>query len=147
MLPPYGQIPQDVLVAGHPIRGSPITNSRAELIAATKAVERCLQILEKYPGAQVMLLTDAAYVLQVLEGGTVGFAHVPLQAGLCMLWHRCANRVTVKHVHAHKGHALNEITDRTAKEGLEHPTSHYFIRRLDYSCAYVPPTTSAGPHQ
>ena len=32
------------------------------------------------PGAQVMLLTDSAYVLQVLEGGTVGFAHVSLQA-------------------------------------------------------------------
>ena len=107
-------------------------------LAATKALEKCLQILEFFAPCQILLLTDSAYVLQVLEGGSVGFAHVSLQAGLVMLWHRCANKVVVRHVHAHKGHALNEIADRAAKEALEHPLSHYFMRRMDYTRAYMP---------
>ena len=144
-MPPYGQVPQDVIVRGYPFRGTPATNFRAELLAATKAVEKCLQILDKFPQSQVMLLTDSAYVLQVLEGGTVGFARVSLQAGLSMLWHRTASRVMLKHVHAHEGHPLNEIAARTAKEALHHPLSHYFVRTLDYSKAYVPQTASPGP--
>ena len=76
----------------------------------------------------------------------MGFAHVSLQAGLAMLWHKCAGKVVVRHVHAHKGHALNDIADRTAKEALAHPPSHYFVRRLDYTKAYVPARDAAGPH-
>ena len=76
-----------------------------------------------WPPLRRLLLTDPAYV-----------AHVSLQAGLTMLWHRCANRVMIRHVHAHKGHALNEIADRAAKD----PPSRYFVRRMDYSRAYVP---------
>ena len=64
------------MICGYPIAGSPVTNIRAELLAATKAIEKCLEILAVYPEAQIMLLTDSAHVLQVLEGGTVGFAHV-----------------------------------------------------------------------
>ena len=96
-----------------------------------------------------MLLTDSAYVLQVLEGGTVGFAHVSLQAGLCMLWHRCANRGTLKIPETRscpQKHAFNELSDMTPNYALDHPTSHYFVRRLDYSRAYIPPTGSQGPH-
>ena len=37
ILPPYGQVPQDVVVCGYPFRGTPATNVRAELLAATKA--------------------------------------------------------------------------------------------------------------
>ena len=62
-----------------------------------------------------------------------------------MLWHRCANKVLLKHVHAHKGHALNEIADRTAQEALDHPPGH-FVRRLDYSLAYIPRNGSPGPN-
>ena len=94
----------------------------------------CLQILEKFPGIPVMLLTDSAYVLQVLEGGGVGFAHVSLQAGLCMLWHRCSDRVILKHVKAHTGHALNETADSMAKSALD--------CRKDTRCDACLPTTN-----
>ncbi|CAE7836810.1 nmt [Symbiodinium sp. CCMP2592] len=145
LLPPYGEVPSDVVIAGYPISGGPSTNIKAELIAATKALEMALRILERFPGIPVLLQTDSAYVLQVLEGGTVGFAHVSLQAGLCMLWHRCRSRVRAMHVRAHKGHALNELADRTAKQALEFPAGHYFVRTLDASRAFVPPQNSALP--
>ncbi|CAE7653091.1 unnamed protein product [Symbiodinium sp. CCMP2592] len=145
IMPLYGEVPQDVVVCGYPFQGAPFTNIRAELLAAIKAVEECLQILDKFPGAAVILITDSAYVLQVLEGGAVGFAHVSLQAGLCMLWHKCRGRVRAKHVHSHKGHALNEIADKAAKEALDHPPSRNFVRRMDYSQAYMPRTDEPGP--
>ncbi|CAE6941294.1 BXL5 [Symbiodinium sp. CCMP2592] len=145
LIPPYGEVPRDVVVCGYPFQGAPVTNVRAELLAAIKAVEKCLQLLDSFPNIPVQLITDSAYVLQVLEGGTVGFAHVSLQAGLCMLWHRCRGRVHAKHVHSHKGHALNEIADKAAKEALDHPQTHYFMRRMDYSRAYLPLADSPGP--
>ena len=98
----------------------------------------CLQILEKFPGIPVMLLTDSAYVLQVLEGGGVGFAHVSLQAGLCMLWHRCSDRVILKHVKAHTGHALNETADSMAKSALDMPPNRFAVRTLDATRACLP---------
>ena len=138
ILPPYGSFPQDVVVFRQRGGGSPATNIRAELLAATKALEMCLQILEKFPGIPVMLLTDSAYVLQVLEGGGVGFAHVSLQAGLCMLWHRCSDRVILKHVKAHTGHALNETADSMAKSALDMPPNRFAVRTLDATRACLP---------
>ena len=138
VLPPYGEIPKDAIMCGFPVRGAPATNIRAELVGATKALEMCLQLMAKIPVGRIVLLTDSAYVLQVLEGGTVGFAHVSLQAGLCMLWHRCSDRVRIKHVKSHSGHALNELADQTAKAALTFPGSHFFMRTADYSKAFVP---------
>ena len=39
-MPPYGQVSQDVVVCGYPFQGVPATNIRAELLAATKALEK-----------------------------------------------------------------------------------------------------------
>ena len=138
VLPPYGEIPKDAILCGFPVRGAPATNIRAELVGATKALEMCLQLMTKVPEGRIVLLTDSAYVLQVLEGGTVGFAHVSLQAGLCMLWHKCSDRVRIKHVRSHSGHALNELADQAAKAALTFPGSHFFVRTADYNRAFVP---------
>ena len=75
---------QDVVVCGYPFQGVPATNIRAELLAATKALEKCLQILEFFAPCQILLLTDSAYVLQVLEGGRSG-----LHMCLCKLVLSC----------------------------------------------------------
>ncbi|CAE7902546.1 unnamed protein product, partial [Symbiodinium microadriaticum] len=70
VLPPYGEIPKDAILCGFPVRGAPATNIRAELVGATKALEMCLQLMTKVPEGRIVLLTDSAYVLQVLEGGS-----------------------------------------------------------------------------
>ena len=133
-------------MCGYPFQGVPATNIRAELLAATKALEKCLQILEFFAPCQILLLTDSAYVLQVLEGGRSG-----LHMCLCKLVLSCCGidvrtKWWLGTFMPTRGTALNEIADRAAKEALEHPLSHYFMRRMDYTRAYMPVRDAPGPH-
>ena len=147
ILAPYAEIESAIIAQGR-IDGY-CTNIRAEIVAACHAFTLIRQFRQHCPDIPITYMTDSEYVLQILDETIQPTCHVPDTNNLLSHWHKICATVQARPVRAHNNHALNELTDRAAKEAYHFTHFRRVIRRASYDKVYMlkdhqPPTPIPG---
>ena len=132
---PYADV-HSVIIAQGRIDGY-CTNIRAEIVAACNAIALIKQLRRHSPHIPIVFLTDSDYVLQILDESLCPTCHVPDTNNLLSLWQSVCSTVSAKHVKAHKGHALNELADKAAKEAYHFNHYRRVIRDVSFNKVYL----------
>ena len=131
VLPPYGRIPDDLVLFSLPIANR-CTNIRAELIAAARALQVCARLQQDFPGHAIELHCDSLHVLHVISDAIVTTANLAEVCQLKQNWKRVKDFVIPLHVRAHKGDPLNELADAAAKRAVNMPLGRMLVRSWDF---------------
>ena len=134
ILPPYGRIPEDLVLVSIPISGR-CTNIRAELVAATTGLSLAYRILRDAPGISIEFHSDSMHVLQVLADGIITTSNIAEVSQLRQAWARVEFSVVARHVRAHKGDPLNELADSAAKYAVKMRPRKQLYRSWDFTLA------------
>ena len=135
ILAPYAELGSAIVAQGR-VDGY-CTNIRAEIVAACQAFTLIKQFKYYCPLIPVIFLTDSEYVLQLLDETLQPTCHVPDTNNLTSIWQSLCTSVSAKHVKAHKGHALNELADRAAKEAYFFNHFRRVVRDVHYNRVYL----------
>ena len=135
VLPPYGTLPGDEVYCQQALPGR-CTNNRAEMHAATKALQMADVLLKHCPHVPVTLCIDSLLVLQILEGQAHTTIWAGELAGLLSQWTKVRGRVDLRHVRSHQGHPLNEAADRAAGAARDFPHHRVVYRNAQYSRSF-----------
>ena len=135
ILAPYAELQAAIIAQGR-IDGY-CTNIRAEIVAACQAFTLIKQFRSHCPHVPLLYLTDSEYVLQLLDETLQPTCHIPDTNNLLSLWHSICHSVVAKHVKAHKGHALNELADKAAKEAYHFNHFRRVIRDVSHQRVYL----------
>ena len=135
ILAPYAELASAVVGQGR-IDGD-WTNIRAEIVAACQALVLIKHFKHYCPRMPTIFLTDSEYVLQILDETLQPTCHTPDTNNITSLWHSLCTTVTAKHVKAHKGHALNELADKAAKEAYYFNHFRRVLRDINYNKVYL----------
>ena len=132
ILPPYGRVPEDLVLISVPIPDR-CTNIRAELIAAAQALKVCARLRQDFPVHSLELHCDSLHVLHVLSDSIITTANLAEVCQLRQMWSGVREFVTPVHVRAHKGDPLNELADASAKRATTMPAGRVLLRGWDYT--------------
>ena len=131
MLPPYGRIPDDLVLISVPVADRCTNIIRAELIAATQALQVCARLRQDFPGHSVELHCDSLHVLHILSDSIITTANLAEVCQLRQRWEQVREFVVPIHVRAHQGDPLNELADASAKRATTMPVSRTLLRGWD----------------
>ena len=130
ILAPYAELSSAIIAQGR-VDGY-CTNIRAEIVAACQAFTLIKQFKYYCPHIPVIF-----FVLQLLDETLQPTCHVPDTNNLTSLWQSLCTSVSAKHVKAHKGHALNELADRAAKEAYFCSHFRRVVRDVHHNRVYL----------
>ena len=96
---------------------SPCTNNKAEIQALTMCLAMVASLLARHPLAEVVVLTDSLFCIQLLHGCYRTVHNLVSVCSLMQAWRTVKDMVQLKHVKGHSGECHNNLADFHANQG------------------------------